>query len=95
MQALLFSSMVRLRKQHLTALDTRTQALTEVVRNLHSIKLFAYESMFAESIGEKRKKEAELAAKFVTVRTSGGVISDCIPAIAAVGKSCSSDHADY
>ena len=77
--------MIRLGKHHLSALDSRTQTLTEVVRNLHSIKLFAYEPLFARKIADKRTPEAAYARKFVTVRTLGGVLANCMPAIAAVG----------
>ena len=85
-QALLFTSMIRIRKEHLAALDNRTQTLTEVVRNLHSIKLFAYETLFSGRIAEKREKEARYAQQYVTVRSAGGVVANCIPAVAAVGE---------
>lgn len=86
LQALLFATLIKLNKRHLTALDSRTLTLTEVVRNLHSIKLFAYEPIFANIIAEKRKSEAGFARRSITMRASGNIIALCIPAIAAVGR---------
>jgi hypothetical protein len=87
MQAVLFSALIKLNKKHLTALDNRTMSLTGVVRNLHSIKLFAYEPIFAQMIADQRKTEARYARRSITMRASGNIIALCIPAIAAVGMS--------
>jgi ABC-type multidrug transport system fused ATPase/permease subunit len=86
MQMFIFRSLIGVRKKHLEALDDRTQKLTEVVRNLHSIKLFGYERIFESTVAEKRNKEAKLVRRNVTLKASASVLAQCIPAVAAVGK---------
>ena len=79
--------MIKVRKNHLSALDARTQVLTEVVRHLHSIKLFGYEAMFAKRIAELRHVEAGWVRKMSSISAAADVSGFCIPAIAAVGES--------
>jgi ABC-type bacteriocin/lantibiotic exporter with double-glycine peptidase domain len=79
--------MITYRKKHLNALDERTQLLTEVVKHLHSIKLFAYEPMFEERIASKRKEEAGWVMRMSTCNAIADAIGVCMPAVAAVGES--------
>lgn len=79
--------MITYRKKHLDALDTRTQLLTEVVKHLHSIKLFAYEPMFEERIAKHRKEEAGWVMRMSTCNAIADAIGVCMPAVASVGAS--------
>jgi hypothetical protein len=79
--------MLKISKNHRISLDTRTQLLTEVVKNLHSIKLFAYEDIFAKRIAKLRGVEAGWVRRKSSVTAAADVIGFCMPAIAAVGES--------
>ena len=83
--AYLFVALVKLDKKHLEALDSRTTTLTEVVRNLHSVKLFAYEPHFARVLADKRETEAGFAQRSIILRSTGNIVALFLPAIAAVG----------
>lgn len=82
----MFRELIKARRGYLNALDVRTDTLTEVVRNLYSIKLFAYEAIFERTIAAQREIEATFARKLGTTRAFGNIISSCVPAIAAVGE---------
>jgi hypothetical protein len=85
-QELLFSAMIKYRMNHLNALDARTQLLTETVRHLHAIKLFAYGPLFEKRIAALRVEEAGWVKKMSIVFALADIIGTCMPAVAAVGK---------
>ena len=76
--------MIVYRGRHLDALDDRTQLLTEVVKHLHSIKLFAYEPLFEQRIAERRKKEAGWVMRVSSLNAVADAIGIAMPAVAAV-----------
>ena len=87
---MLFSAMIKYRMNHLTALDSRTQLLTETVRHLHAIKLFAYGPLFEKRISDLRMQEAKWVKKMSIVFALADIIGQCLPAVAAVGMSFTS-----
>jgi hypothetical protein len=78
--------MIKYRMNHLNALDARTQLLTETVRHLHAIKLFAYGPLFEKRIADLRMEEAEWVKKMSIVFALADIIGTCMPALAAVGR---------
>jgi hypothetical protein len=85
-QAWLFKALIRACLLHLDALDERTKSVTEVVRNLYAIKLYAYEPLFGKIKQEKREKEAKHARTRTITRSIGDIIGTVAPPIAAVGE---------
>ena len=79
--------MIKYRLNHLNSLDSRTQLLTETVRYLHAIKLFAYGPLFEKRIADLRLKEAKWVKKMSIVFALADIIGTCMPAVAAVGES--------
>lgn len=67
-------------------MDKRTQLLTETVRHLHSIKLYAYEPLFYNRLASLRDVETGWVKKLTVINSAANVIGIAMPPAAAVGK---------
>lgn len=75
---------LKYRNEHQGIMDQRVSLLTEVVGNIRTIKLYAYETLFGLKVAEKRKEELKVMRRITLMNSISRSFMFFIPTVAAV-----------
>ncbi|WVQ83250.1 hypothetical protein IAT38_005389 [Cryptococcus sp. DSM 104549] len=80
----MFKRITRLRKTQTSIVDTRVRILSEILNNIRAVKLYAYESWWAEKIGGMRREELGQARKNNLGKSGMNMTMTFVPTLAAI-----------
>ncbi|TYJ51478.1 hypothetical protein B9479_007941 [Cryptococcus floricola] len=83
-QTFMFKRISRLRKAQTKVMDSRVRLLSEVLNNIGSVKLYAYEKLWADKIENMRKEELQKRRSNSVGKSSLNMIVTFIPTLAAI-----------
>ncbi|ODO10326.1 hypothetical protein I350_02555 [Cryptococcus amylolentus CBS 6273] len=85
-QTFMFKRISRLRKAQTKVMDSRVRLLSEVLNNIRSVKLYAYEKLWADRIEDMRKEELQKRRSNSVGKSSLNMIVTFIPTLAAISN---------
>ena len=87
LQGWMFSKLIVYRKNQEEIVDRRVRLLTDIVSNIRSVRLYAYERFFGKQVSDLRDQEREKLRKFGLVRSLIMSTFGFLPILAAVCQS--------
>lgn len=87
LQGWMFSKLIVYRKTQEEIVDIRVRLLTDIISNIRSVKLYAYERFFGKQVSDLRDRERDKLRKFGFVRSLIMSTFGFLPILAAVCKS--------
>jgi ATP-binding cassette subfamily C (CFTR/MRP) protein 1 len=80
---------MRLRRKQVEKVDKRVQLLGEVVNAIRAVKLYAYETYFANKISAMRSNEHQTLRQIALCRSTVNSSFYALPILASIGKATS------
>lgn len=82
----MFGKLMQYRATQEKIVDKRVRLLVEVITNIRSVKMYAYERFFSDKILDLRGQELSKLKTFGLVRAMIGSTFNFLPVLAAVGR---------
>lgn len=90
LQGWMFGKLIVYRKTQEEIVDIRVRLLTDIISNIRSVKLYAFERFFGKQVSDLRDQEKEKLRKFGFVRSLIMSTFGFLPILAAVCESLAS-----